>query len=80
MTATIAEDLIEIKGLLEKLVTSQQRYLRPQDVRDEFFIGERTLKTWEAHGLKKIELPTQSKSRFYYDRKDIEQFMESNKY
>ena len=64
-------NLQRIEKLLEILTTSQKRYLRPEDLKNELRIGDTTLKTWEAHGLRKIELPTESRTKFYYDRQDI---------
>ncbi|MBU5611296.1 MULTISPECIES: MerR family transcriptional regulator [Aerococcus] len=77
MQTKILNEIIYIRKLLQQY---QKRYLKKEEVMDEFNIGYKTLEAWEANGLIKIEVPTESSRRFFYDKKDIEEFMNNNKY
>ena len=55
--------------------TNKKSYLRQKEVFNEFGIGHTTLKRWVAKGLEEIWI----ENRVYYDRKDIERYMNEHR-
>ncbi|MGX7426932.1 MULTISPECIES: helix-turn-helix domain-containing protein [Aerococcus] len=73
------EMLKKIHVLLEQAVLNQKSYLTQEEVRDLFHVGNKTIDAWIKDGLRKTQVPTESKSRIYYSRKDIDMYMNSKK-
>lgn len=66
----------KIESRIEELERENKKaYLRQKDVCAEFGIGHATLKNWVACGLEEIWI----ENRVYYDRKDIERYMNQHK-
>lgn len=66
----------EMESRIEELEREKKKsYLRQKEVCAEFGIGHATLKHWVACGLEEIWI----ENRVYYDRKDLEQYMNRHK-
>ncbi|SEQ55651.1 Helix-turn-helix domain-containing protein [Ignavigranum ruoffiae] len=73
---SILERLSQIEGRMTELEPKVNKsYLTQKEVCKIFKIGHRTLKKWVANGLNEIWLD----KRVYYDRRDIEVFLENYK-
>ncbi|MBF0942272.1 helix-turn-helix domain-containing protein [Abiotrophia sp.] len=68
--------LATLSQRVSQLEASQHKaYLTQHEVMETFGIGHRTLKTWVANGLPEIWLG----NRVYYDRNDLQHYMETQK-
>lgn len=73
---TIFDYIKELEDRVNQLERNNQKdFLKQKEVFKEFGIGHATLKNWVACGLEEIRI----ESRVYYDRKDIQSYLDRHK-
>ncbi|MFL2142948.1 helix-turn-helix domain-containing protein [Ruoffia sp. FAM 20857] len=75
-SVTIFNHIKKMELRIEELEREKRKaYLKQKEVCSEFGIGHSTLKNWVSNGLPEIWI----ENRVYYDRKDIETYMDKHK-